>query len=68
MYGVCTDECVETAVRDACDRSFLVTQIEDCCAAEDETRHRSSIEAMDGQYCRMRTTDEMIAEIERLTS
>lgn len=68
MYGVCTDQCVETAVRDACDRGFLVTQIEDCCAAEDDGRHSRSIEAMDGHYCRMRSTDEMIAEIERLTA
>ncbi|MEL6198246.1 MAG: isochorismatase family cysteine hydrolase, partial [Pseudomonadota bacterium] len=34
LYGVCTDQCVETAVRDAADRGFLVTLIEDCCAAE----------------------------------
>ncbi len=66
IYGVCTDQCVETAVRDACDRGFLVTQIEDCCAAEDIQRHRRSIEAMDGHYCRMRSTDEMIAEIHSL--
>ncbi len=68
MYGVCTDQCVETAVRDACDRGFLVTQIDDCCGAENEVRHQRSIEALDGHYCRMRSTDDMIAEIERLTA
>lgn len=63
IYGVMTDQCVETAVRDAADRGFLVTQIEDACAAEDDERHRRSIAAMDGHYCRMRSTQDMIAEI-----
>lgn len=63
MFGVMTDQCVESAIRDAADRGFLVTQIEDCCAAETETGHRQSIEAMRGHYCRTRTTSEMIAEI-----
>jgi nicotinamidase-related amidase len=66
IYGIMTDQCVETTVRDAADRGFLVTQIEDACAAETDAGHRRSIEAMDGHYCRMRSTDEMIAEIEAL--
>ena len=64
IYGVMTDQCVETAVRDAADRGFLVTQIEDACAAEDDARHARSIDAMDGHFCRMRSTDAMIAEFE----
>jgi len=67
IYGVMTDQCVESAVRDAADRGFLVTQIEDCCAAEVEGGHERSIEAMRGHYCRTRTTDEMIAEIRAVT-
>lgn len=66
MYGVMTDQCVESAVRDAADRGFLVTQIEDACAAETAIGHDRSIAAMAGHYCRMRTTDQMIAEIESL--
>jgi ureidoacrylate peracid hydrolase len=66
IYGVMTDQCVETTVRDAADRGFLVTQIEDACAAETEAGHRRSIEAMDGHYCRMRSTEQMVAEIEAL--
>lgn len=64
VYGVRTDQCVETAIRDAADRGFLVTQIDDACAAEDASRHDRSIEAMRGHYCRTRTTAEMVAEIE----
>jgi ureidoacrylate peracid hydrolase len=68
IYGVCTDQCVESAIRDAADRGFIVTQVEDCCAAETAHRHDVSIEQMRGHYCRTRTTDEMIAEIEGLAS
>jgi nicotinamidase-related amidase len=63
MYGVVTDQCVESAIRDAADRGFMVTQIEDCCAAETPENHATSIESMRGHYCRTRSTDEMIAEI-----
>ncbi len=66
VYGVMTDQCVESAVRDAADRGFLVTQVEDACAAETEAGHRRSIEAMAGHYCRMRTTDQLIGELESL--
>ncbi|MEQ9643247.1 MAG: isochorismatase family cysteine hydrolase [Alphaproteobacteria bacterium] len=66
VVGVVTDQCVESAVRDAADRGFLVTQVEDCCATYDADNHARSIAAMRGHYCRTRTTAEMIAEIERL--
>ncbi|MEM0906644.1 MAG: isochorismatase family cysteine hydrolase [Pseudomonadota bacterium] len=62
IYGVCTDQCVETAVRDACDRGFLVTLVPDCCAAKTATRHDNAIHALCGHYARGRSTDEMIAE------
>ncbi|WP_373504237.1 cysteine hydrolase family protein [Aestuariivirga sp.] len=67
IYGICTDQCVECAIRDAADRGFLVTQIEDACAAVEERRHDVSIEQMRGHYCRTRTTDEIIAEIQALS-
>ena len=63
IYGICTDQCVECAIRDAADRGFMVTQIEDACAANDQRRHDVSIDQMKGHYCRTRSTDEMIAEI-----
>ncbi len=62
IYGVSTDQCVETAVRDAADRGFLVTLVEDACAAEEGARHDAAIRAVGGHYCRVRSTDEMIAE------
>jgi len=63
IYGVVTDQCVESAIRDAADRGYLVTQVEDCCAAERQENHAASIESMRGHYCRTRTTDQMIAEL-----
>jgi nicotinamidase-related amidase len=68
IYGVSTDQCVENAIRDAADRGFLVTQVEDACAAETQARHAPSIEAMRGHYCRTRTTEEMVAEIKRVAA
>lgn len=67
IYGICTDQCVECAIRDAADRGFLVTQVEDACAANEVSRHHVSIEQMRGHYCRTRTTDEIIAEIEAVS-
>lgn len=67
IYGIVTDQCVESAIRDAADRGFMVTQIEDACAANSEADHVRSIDAMRGHYCRTRSTDEMIREIEALT-
>jgi nicotinamidase-related amidase len=67
VYGVVTDQCVESAIRDAADRGFLVTQVEDCCAAENDANHQRSIDAMNGHYCRTRTTDQMMEEIVRVT-
>lgn len=64
VYGIVTDQCVESAIRDAADRGFLVTQIEDCCAADTPDNHAGSIHSMRGHYCRTRSTDEMIAEIQ----
>lgn len=68
IYGICTDQCVECAIRDAADRGFMVTQIEDACAANEERRHDVSIDQMKGHYCRTRSTNEMIAEIEAVSA
>ncbi len=66
VYGVSTDQCVETAVRDAADRGFLVTLVEDCCAAEEADRHRTSVRAVTGHNCRTRSADEVTAEFEKI--
>ncbi len=60
--GMITDQCVETVIRDGCDRGFLMTLIDDACAANSEERHRASLAALAG-YCRVRTTDQVIVEL-----
>lgn len=62
ISGVLTDQCVESAVRDACDLGYLVTVITDACAAYVRERHDAALRAIKG-YCRQLTTAAFIAEI-----
>jgi ureidoacrylate peracid hydrolase len=62
ISGVVTDQCVEGAVRSACDIGYLVTLITDACATGSRERHENSLRAIKG-YCRQRTTDAFLAEI-----
>ena len=62
ISGLITDQCVESAVRDACDLGYLVTQITDACLTYSQTRHDNSIYTIRG-YCRQITTEELVAEL-----
>ena len=62
IMGIVTDQCVETAVRDGCDRGFLVTLIEDACATHSQQRHDESLIGVKG-YCRIRKTEDILKEI-----
>lgn len=62
ISGLITDQCVESAIRDACDLGYLVTQVTDACATYSAERQAYSISAIKG-YCRQRTTDQMISEL-----
>jgi nicotinamidase-related amidase len=64
VMGILTDQCIETTVRDGCDRGFLMTVVEDACAAESPERHDASLVGVKG-YCRQRSTDELILELRR---
>ena len=61
-----TDQCVESAVRDACDLGYLVTLVTDACTTDSAERHEQSLIGIHG-YCRQRTTDMLLAEIASLT-
>jgi ureidoacrylate peracid hydrolase len=63
LSGIVTDQCVESAIRDACDLGYLVTQVTDACTTYTQERHDFSIRAIKG-YCRQRTTDQVIAELQ----
>ena len=65
VMGILTDQCVETAVRDGCDRGFLMTLVDDGCATYSDQRHHEALRGYCG-YCRIRTTDELLQELESL--
>ena len=62
VMGILTDQCVETAVRDGCDRGFLMTLVDDACATHSAHRHREALHGFGG-YCRVRTTAELLDEL-----
>ena len=62
VAGVLTDQCVDSAVRDACDLGYLVTAVTDGCLSHSEERHVWALRNNRG-YCRQRITEEVVAEL-----
>jgi ureidoacrylate peracid hydrolase len=65
ISGLVTDQCIESAIRDACDLGYLVTQVTDACLTYTPERHANSISAVKG-YCRQLSTSELVHELEML--
>jgi len=63
IAGVYTNQCVESAVRDAADRGFMVTLVEDCCATKTAAWHAAALDTLKG-YGRVRSADQVIAELD----
>jgi ureidoacrylate peracid hydrolase len=63
VSGLLTDQCISSAVRDACDLGYLVTLVTDACATYSRQRHETSLDHIKG-YGRQRTTAEFLAELE----
>lgn len=62
LVGLLTDQCVESAVRDACDLGYLVTLVPDACGTFTQERHDNSLRAIKG-YCRQVSTEAVVAEL-----
>jgi len=62
ISGLVTDQCVESAIRDACDLGYLVTQVTDACLTYTQERHDNSLRTIKG-YCRQVTTAELVEEL-----
>ena len=62
LSGLLTDQCVESAVRDACDLGYLVTAVTDACLTYTQERHDNSLRAIKG-YCRQITSQDLIEEL-----
>ena len=67
ISGLITDQCVESAIRDACDLGYLVTQVSDACLTYSAQRHAQSLRTIQG-YCRQVTTQQLVAEITNIRS
>ncbi len=65
VSGLLTDQCISSAVRDACDLGYLVTLVTDACTTHTRQRHETSLDHIKG-YCRQRTTDEFLAELAQM--
>lgn len=63
VCGVYTNECVSTTVRDACDRGFHTTLINDACATVTPELHNATITTIEDRYARVMTSDRVIREI-----
>ena len=66
IAGCLTDQCIDSAVRDACDLGYLVTVPTDACLTQSAERHEWSLRNNRG-YCRQVTTAALLEEIARLT-
>ena len=67
IVGVYTNQCVESAVRDAADRGFLVTLVEDACATQTPEAHEASIKNLWG-YARVLKTADALAQLPAQTA
>lgn len=63
IVGVYSNECVSTAIRDACDLGFYVTLIEDGCATVTPELQKATITTMKDRYARVISTQEALAEL-----
>lgn len=65
IAGVITDQCVDMAVRDAADRGYLVTVVDDACATYSQERHENALRAYSG-YCWITDTDTVVRRLNDL--
>lgn len=65
ICGLLSDQCISSAVRDACDLGYLVTLVTDACTTYSSERHVQSLDHIGG-YCRQVATQELLAEMSSL--
>ena len=64
LTGVSTNMCVETTAREAADRGYGVTLVEDACATTHEDLHHATMRNFQRLFGRVRGTVESLAELE----
>lgn len=63
MTGVSTNMCVETTAREAADRGYHVTMVEDGCATTRKELHEGTMMNFQRLFGRVRSTDEVVGEL-----
>lgn len=63
LCGVSTNMCVETTAREAADRGYAVTLVEDACGTTHEELHQGTIRNFQRLFGRVRSTEESLAEL-----
>jgi ureidoacrylate peracid hydrolase len=67
--GLVTDGCVELSARDAADRGFRVTLVEDACCSSTPEAHDDAIQRMtDGGFVVACSSDEAVAKVNALAA
>lgn len=65
--GAATNYCVESSVREAGDHNYETVLVSDACAALNKEQERLAWEVLDGTYCRVMDTSEVLGRISRAT-
>lgn len=65
IAGIVTDQCVDMAVRDAADRGYMVTLVEDACATYSAERHDACLNAIKG-YCWITDTATVLGRLQEM--
>lgn len=63
MVGVSTNMCVETTAREAADRGYQVTLVEDACGTTFEDLHHGTMRNFQRLFGRVASTEQVLAEL-----
>lgn len=63
LTGVSTNMCVETTAREAADRGYLVTLVEDACGTTHEDLHQATMRNFQRLFGRVRSTGQALEEL-----
>lgn len=64
LTGVSTNMCVETTAREAADRGYLVTLVEDACGTTHEDLHLNTMRNFQRLFGRVKSTAEALQELQ----
>lgn len=63
LCGISTNMCVETTAREAADRGYLVTLVEDACGTTHEDLHQTTMRNFQRLFGRVRSTAQVLDEL-----